>query len=350
MTDYGIHFGLDEDEYHSVPCMSASGIKKILISAKDFWDESWMNPDKPVQEKKACLDFGKAVHSFVLEPETIGKYAPEFKGNEDSLKTVADMKEWLDSNAIAYKSSDAKPKLTSTILAADPDAPIFERQQVAYNLKNSDKTLLPPNDFDKLSLMEKLISQEKDFLQYFEGGVSEVSFFVKCPFTGIKIKSRFDYLSLHMSDLKTFSRKSRAPLKILAKNEFLYNRYDIQWFTYMMARDEAFKSIKNGQSQVFGDVNREWVDYLIDNSNDRFAFGFIESSRPYNTFKLEMEKWRVPGEETNMLYNHAQDSYEKGVRKFVYYMDKYGPNTPWPEEDNYLKLTDKDVPLYFFEN
>jgi hypothetical protein len=32
----GIYFGMPEDEYHSIPAVSASGIKRIAITSMDF--------------------------------------------------------------------------------------------------------------------------------------------------------------------------------------------------------------------------------------------------------------------------------------------------------------------------
>lgn len=350
MLDYGIHFGLDEDTYHSEPCLSASGLKTLLVSAKDFWDKSWMNPEPPEEKEKAHLDFGKAVHSYILEPETIGKYVTEFTGDDDSIKTVDDMKKWLNGNAIKFKSAAKKADLMQMIMDADPEAPIFDLQQRDYNLANADKFMLPQEDYDKLEIMEQLVSEEKDFLQYFQDGMAEVSFIWECPVTGVRMKSRFDYLALHMADLKTFSRKSGKPIDKVVKDEFLNYRYDIQWYTYSLARDIVYQAIKEGRYKAHGDHNPEWLEYLISNSNDRFAFGFIESSRPFNARVLEIEKWRVPGKEPNMLFEKAENSYLEAIKKFEHCMKVFGPDKPWRDEKIILQMTDKDVPMYFFEN
>lgn len=64
----GIYFGMPEEVYHAVPALSASGLKKLGTSTMDFWATSWLNPDREERETK-WLDYGKAIHAFVLEGE-----------------------------------------------------------------------------------------------------------------------------------------------------------------------------------------------------------------------------------------------------------------------------------------
>lgn len=79
----GIYFGMPEEEYHAVPALSASGLKKLSASSMDFWANSWMNLDREERES-AFLDYGKAVHAFVLEGEQayLSRYALELDSND----------------------------------------------------------------------------------------------------------------------------------------------------------------------------------------------------------------------------------------------------------------------------
>lgn len=348
--EYGIHFNLSEEDYFSEPCLSTSALKELLVSAKDFWDNSWMNPDRPVREQKNHLDFGKAVHSYILEPDTIGKYAPSFTAPAGCLKTVDDLKKWLDGKEEKYKSSAPKGDLVSLVLQVDPEAPIYESLEKKYYQKNTGKQFLPAEDYEKLGIMKKLIDSEERFLEIFQDGVPEVSFVFECPITGIKMRTRLDYLALHIADLKTFSKKSKQPIDEIVKAAFRYERYDIQFFTYDLSRTIVFENVKAKRYGVFGEHDPKWLQYVMENYNDSFYFGFIESSRPYNVRVLDVERWRKLDEEHNMLYMKAEGSYEEAVRKFVYCMETFGPNTPWRDEDIVVKMGDKDLPLYFLES
>ena len=64
----GIYFGMPEEEYHAIPALSSSGLKKLAVSSMDYWANSNLNPDREEVEKKH-LDLGKAIHAFVLEGE-----------------------------------------------------------------------------------------------------------------------------------------------------------------------------------------------------------------------------------------------------------------------------------------
>lgn len=348
--EYGIYFNLNEDEYRAEPCPSASSLKTLIVSPKDFWDQSWMNPDRPVHEVKQHLEFGKAVHSYILEPDTFGKYAPEFVAPEGCLKTADDLKAFLTLKEFKFKSSAKKQELIDAAIDVDPNAPIFDNLQTAYYEKNKGKIFLPADDFSKLAVMKKYLDVETQFMDYFQHGVPEVSFIFPCPVTGIKMKARLDYLTLHISDLKTFSKKSKKPIDGIVRDAFMYERYDIQFYVYSTARRIIFEGLKEKKWKAYGDHNPEWLQYLVENYNDSFYFGYIESSRPYNVRILDVEQWRKQDEEHNMLYEKAELSYEDAVNKFVHCMKTFGPDIPWREENIVISMGDKNLPVHFLES
>ena len=88
----GIYFGMPEEEYHAIPALSASGLKKLSASSMDFWANSWLNLDREESES-AYLDYGKAVHAFVLEGEEayLSRYALELDADDfDNVITSSD--------------------------------------------------------------------------------------------------------------------------------------------------------------------------------------------------------------------------------------------------------------------
>lgn len=348
--EYGIHFNVPEEIYFAEECLSTSALKKLIISRKDFWDDSWMNPNRPEQERKDHLDFGKATHSYILEPETIGKYAPSFSPPPGCLKTVEDLKKYLDSKGEKYKSSAPKAELIQLAYKVDPNAPVYEALEKKYYEANPGKSFLPAEDYGKLAVMKQLVDTEEQFLEIFQGGMPEVTLVFQCPITGLKVKTRLDYLALHIADLKTFSKKSKQSIDEIVKAAFRYERYDIQFFIYDLARTIVFENIKAGRYGVYGEHNPEWLRYIMDNYNSSFYFGFIESSRPFNVRVLDVERWRKLDEEHNMLYMKAESSYEEGMKDFVHCMKTFGPNVPWRDDNIRISMGDKDLPLYFLES
>lgn len=72
----GIYFGMPEEQYHSIPACSTSALKKLSISTMDCWASSSLNLDRS-EIQKPYLDYGKAIHAFVLEGEDeyLSRYA-----------------------------------------------------------------------------------------------------------------------------------------------------------------------------------------------------------------------------------------------------------------------------------
>ncbi|MES3016189.1 MAG: PD-(D/E)XK nuclease-like domain-containing protein [Bacteroidota bacterium] len=349
--DYGIHFGVPEEEYFAEQCLSTTALKQLLVSAKSYWLNSWMNPNPPEKEEKAHLDFGKLVHSYILEPETIDKYASEFVPPDDCLRTNDDLKEWLSDNAIKVKSGANKAALLDAVLAADPDAPILEALQRQFYNASPDKIFVSAELYEKLPVMQDWINCETEIFDIFSNGMPEVTMICKCPITGEKIKARIDWLTLHMADLKTFAIKSKLPIDQVCVSAFRNERYDIQFYVYDLVKRTVFEALKNKDKayKITGEHNPEWLEYIIQNSNDRFYFTFIESTVPYNVKILDIERWRKQDEEHNQLFEHAANSYEKAISKYQYCMNKFGPNQIW-RDDPMVHVTDKDMPLYFFTN
>ena len=70
----GIYFGMSDEDYHRDPSLSHSGITNILVSEYDYWEESFLNPNKKYDDKlfnengslKATA-FGKLAEMYLLE-------------------------------------------------------------------------------------------------------------------------------------------------------------------------------------------------------------------------------------------------------------------------------------------
>lgn len=76
----GIYFGMPEEEYHAVEACSTSRLKKLAVSTMDCWAESGLNRDR-IERENRFLDYGKAIHAFVLEGEDayLARYAVDLE-------------------------------------------------------------------------------------------------------------------------------------------------------------------------------------------------------------------------------------------------------------------------------
>lgn len=89
----GVYIGMPEEVYHSIPGCSTSGLKEFSTSCQDFWEGSWMNPDREERESK-FFDYGKATHVFVIEGEAeylrryfVGLELSDFEGENILVST-----------------------------------------------------------------------------------------------------------------------------------------------------------------------------------------------------------------------------------------------------------------------
>lgn len=89
----GVYIGMPEEVYHSIPGCSTSGLKEFSTSCQDFWEGSWMNPDRE-ERVSAFFDYGKATHVFVIEGEAeylrryfVGLELSDFEGENIIVST-----------------------------------------------------------------------------------------------------------------------------------------------------------------------------------------------------------------------------------------------------------------------
>lgn len=199
-----IIYGMPSEEYHSLQRLSASGIKKILVSAQDFWFQSWLNPNKR-EVKSDAFNLGTAYHTRILEG------FDEFKRR----------------------------------YAVKPDCD--RRTKEGKDLYNQWRSFYPNADeidqqsFDDINSAAERI--EKDF-DYFKGGNSEISILWNDDETNVPMKARLDYLKPGLiPDLKTFSNASGMDIDRLLARHIVQYKYHVQ--------SEVYRSIFPDHDFVF---------------------------------------------------------------------------------------------------
>ena len=75
-------YQITNNEYHSSAGISRTGIMEFRRTPKHFWNR-YINPEYKPKEKTISLEFGGAVHPFILEPE-------KFEEEYSSIKQIRD--------------------------------------------------------------------------------------------------------------------------------------------------------------------------------------------------------------------------------------------------------------------
>lgn len=127
---------MTDEEYFSIPAVSASQIKAFDKGAYWFWRQSPYNPDRIKEQPGDALIFGKLAHALLLEPS---KVQDEFEvadfGKSRTNKKFAELQsqtnkilvsedEWT--HALAMKAQIAEHPLASAIInGATAEQPYF---------------------------------------------------------------------------------------------------------------------------------------------------------------------------------------------------------------------------------
>ena len=207
------------DEYLSLKRLSASGIKKLLVSSQDFWTSSWMNPNKR-EYKSDAFNLGTAYHTRILEGESVFnyRYAMIEKVDGRTKEGKAYKKSW------ALEHPNANP--------IDEETYADINNAMACNLEQ------------------------------FQGGDSEVTILWNDSETNTPMKARIDYLKAgNIYDLKTFSNDNADINQLIVRNITDY-KYHVQAAVYCEALPEHDFTFVFQQT---GQVNNCLVKHLPSN-------------------------------------------------------------------------------------
>lgn len=235
----GLYFDMPEEVYHTLPRLSASGIKDMRISPSIFWAKSWMNKDRERIETEA-MKIGSAFHKRILEGAEIfyEKYAPQFDAADvpDALRTNDDLKARL--KELGQPVTGVKDVLIERLLSVQPDALILQVEEKKYEDLHAGKMLLAPVWIKRIELAAAFINRHPELSKCFTGGHPEVT--VLWTDDGVQMKSRFDYLkSKALVDLKTFGNPSNKPIDGAIYGAMANEKYHIQAAMYYRAIDQA---------------------------------------------------------------------------------------------------------------
>ncbi len=258
----GVYFGMPDHEYHAEPSLSASGIKKILVSPMDYWATSWMNQTRQDERTSDAMDLGTAYHKRILEGRAAfqANYAAAIDPDDypDAIRTVDDLKSALDVLAVPYKSTLKKPDLIQLLLDKDPDAPIWDNIISSHARAHDGLDFLPAKQIERIELAAAMIERHPQLGKAFTGGYPEVSVFWIDAESNLPMKARIDYLKIALiSDLKTFTNPQEMPIDRAIYRAMASRKYHVQSVVYSWAVEAISGFIRTGN--VHGEVDKDWL-------------------------------------------------------------------------------------------
>lgn len=253
----GVYYDMPADEYHALPRLSSSYIKKLLISPTDFWVSSWMNPNRREYESDT-FNIGTAYHKRFLE------------------------------GADAFNASYA--------LAPICDKRTKEGKQIYADwlLINEGKEPIKHDLMDFLGAAESVLPED-----IFNGGSPEVSILWTDQDTGVPMKARLDYKTTQkVRDLKTFSNSGGRDIDRLICGHIVSFGYYIQAAVYNEAHmvgfneqaDIEFVFLQTGDAPVYRVVPFSRDLMLFQKGKDDMRRGINMFHKYYTKYSTDMWK------------------------------------------------------------
>ena len=328
----GIYFGMPEEDYHNIPALSNSLLKKLLISAPDFYFNSWLNPfrneDAEDQDSAEWKVFGKATHTRILEGREVfySLYCSAFVPPSDCLDTIADMKKFCKDLEIDLPkgfSSWAKDDWIRFVQSSHPEAKILDIEKNKYWHAQGRKTELAVADIRRIEIAAAMIEKHPELQYYFKGGYAEVT--VVWRENGLWFKARFDYLKPEaIIDLKSFTNMQYKPIDMALYGAMAGLKYHIQVCHYIHAARKAVEFAQRGIFTTYG-VNRfgptpEFMKLLAESQDHMFYFCFQKKGgAPLargKRFTRDMSMYRcaeVSVERAIAIYRQCYETFGDGI-------------------------------------
>lgn len=209
--DKGI-FTITNEEYHSSPGISRSGIVEFKNCPKKYWHK-YINPDYIEPTKTKALVFGNAFHTVILEPDEFNNryiIKPEERiviGKPLRLKDVG------------REAFEADKKRIEEVQL------LKQKQEEKFELESLGKTVLTHDEFNMISRMQHSIISHDDTRSLIWGGLVEKSIYWIDEETQLICKVRPDIM--HDNFIVDIKTTENASYKSFQRSMIDYN-YHIQ--------------------------------------------------------------------------------------------------------------------------
>ena len=189
--DPGIYPDIPESVYHASAGVSKSQLD-LLHKAPALIE--WSRNAPRDEEAHSAVDFGKAMHALLLEPDQFAnRYIADFTAPPGTIVTTDDARARLDALGVAYANKDTKQSLIAKLLDFEPDAPVLDRLRAEWSLQASGKIVLTREEMRKMMLMRESVMAHPFARKLIEApGQTEVSMYYTDRETGELVRCRLD--------------------------------------------------------------------------------------------------------------------------------------------------------------
>lgn len=337
----GLYFGLDEDTYHAQPRLSASLMKWLRVSPRDFWVRCWMNPDRPEEEDSFARILGRAYHKRILEGSAAftSLYAAALNKEDYPNALVTNDQIVAVCRERNIKIGKKKADNIAFLLAADRDVQVWDDMEERYARRHTGMTLLDSKVLKRIETAAALIEKHPQLGKTVSGGYPEVSIFWTDAETGVKCKSRLDYLKVQaIVDLKSFGNPLDKPIDVAVRNAIASRGYFVQAAMYQRALEEAIAFTKAGN--VHGEVDETFLKNLVstEQHNRRFVF-LMQDTGPAQVARAYIFPRGSVHAIGDQIVRECIDLFAKNHKAF-------GDVMPWVDTADITELDDLQFPAW----
>ncbi len=238
---------MSNEEYHSKPSVSKSGLDAIARSPLHYWNR-YVNPNAPEFIQTDSMVIGSVLHNMVLEPEKFDEeFAVRLEPSKGDLTTQPTMKEAL--KKLELKTSGTKQELIDRLLETEYADKIFDIKMEKFKEDTKDKIIIKKDSHDECKKILSAIQQHDGAMKYLAtGGKSEVSLFWTWELGDnkrIACRCRPDFITEdgYIVDLK--SALSAAPRAFSNKARYDF-RYHVQAAFYTEGYRQCYGEYPKG--------------------------------------------------------------------------------------------------------
>lgn len=348
----GVYFGLSDALYHADPALGSGSIRNLAKCAMYYWQDSWMNPQRPADTEAAALVIGRALHKIILEGSEAFAHAfrkePLLADHPNALDTIPQIKAALKS--LGQKLTGDKAELVERLRIADPDAVFWDDILTAFRREcaEAEATALKADVYEGIKAAGWLVASNERVAPAFQGGRAEISVFWEDD--GVPLKCRLDYTRLGIengrgvgliTDLKSFANKNDVAPERAVLNCITTFRLDIQAAQYLEGAARMSEFIREGQ--VFGaeDVNADWLNAIANLGTDdwRWFWCFYEKDAPVTLLRSTR-----PGSD---LIEAAGIDFSRALQTYRDNIERFGVEWRFVDRTPGTEITLADMPKWF---
>lgn len=315
-------------EHHAIRALSNSGMKDLAVSPLRYWYR-WINPaPKPeAEEETTAQKMGSALHCAVLESEEAleSRYARALDPSDwpVCLDTIQEIRGYITDKGEKPKGTrkdEVIAQALEVMKRIGEAVPILQVEQGRFLAANEGKTILHPDEWERLAGMALALSEEPALKPILRSGKPEVSMLARDPETGVLLKARLDWMAPTVTlDLKTFTVKRGGSIDKAIHDAIYFEGYYKQAYFYDLVR------------RLATGAGHDRID---------FVNAFVESDQPHETRIIKQIPKR--GGSVNMYWETARIEVRQMIRLYADCLAKFG-NDPWREKQEIQTLADEDI-------